>query len=144
MSMNGLDSEFRKLSDEGKTTVLVAEKGNVIGVIGLQDVPREGALEAVDTLKKMGLKVVMITGDNQKTAAAVAASLGIDSVLAEVMPGDKAEEIRRLQAHGEAVAMVGDGMRNDAPALTAADIGIAIGAGTDVAIEARRTYAHTE
>ena len=135
MSMNGLDFEFKKLSDEGKTTVLIAEKGNVIGVIGLQDVPREGALEAVDTLKKMGLKVVMITGDNQKTAAAVAASLGIDSVLAEVMPGDKAEEIRRLQAQGEAVAMVGDGI-NDAPALTAADIGIAIGAGTDVAIEA--------
>lgn len=135
MSMNGLDSEFRKLSDEGKTAVLVAERENVIGVIGVQDVPREGALETVDTLKKMGLRVLMITGDNQKTAAAVAASVGIDSVLAEVMPGDKAEEIRRLQAQGETVAMVGDGI-NDAPALTAADIGIAIGAGTDVAIEA--------
>jgi Cu+-exporting ATPase len=135
VSMNGLDSEFRKLSDEGKTAVLVAEENKVIGVIGLQDVPREGAREAVDSLKEMGLKVVMITGDNQKTAAAVAASVGIESVLAEVMPGDKAEEIRRLQAQGEAVAMVGDGI-NDAPALTAADIGIAIGAGADVAIEA--------
>ncbi len=135
VSMNGLDAEFRKLSDAGKTAVLVAEENKVIGVIGLQDVPREGAREAVDSLKEMGLKVVMITGDNQKTAAAVAASVGIQSVLAEVMPGDKAEEIRRLQAQGEAVAMVGDGI-NDAPALTAADIGIAIGAGTDVAIEA--------
>ncbi len=135
VSMNGLDSEFRRLSDEGKTAVLIAENDRVMGVIALQDVPREGARETVDTLTKMGLKIVMITGDNQKTAASIAASLGIDSVLAEVMPGDKAQEIRRLQAQGEAVAMVGDGI-NDAPALTAADIGIAIGAGTDVAIEA--------
>ncbi|MBI5251582.1 MAG: copper-translocating P-type ATPase, partial [Desulfomonile tiedjei] len=135
MLIDGLDSEFKRLSDEGKTAVMVAAGGSVIGVIGLQDVPREGARETVDTLKKMGLKVVMITGDNQKTAAAVGGSLGISSILAEVMPGDKAEEIRRLQGQGESVAMVGDGI-NDAPALTAADVGIAIGAGTDVAIEA--------
>jgi Cu+-exporting ATPase len=135
MSMNGLDADAKKLSDEGKTTVFIAEEDKIIGVIGLSDVPRESAAEAVLTLKKMGLKTAMITGDNEKTARAIAQSVGIDEVLAEVLPADKANEIRRLQAEGQVVAMVGDGI-NDAPALTAAEIGIAIGAGTDVAIEA--------
>jgi Cu+-exporting ATPase len=135
MPMNGLDAQAKQLSDEGKTTVFIARDGVAIGLIGLSDVPRDSAAEAVQALKSMGLKTVMITGDNEKTAKAVARSVGIDEVRAEVLPGDKAEEVRKLQAAGQVVAMVGDGI-NDAPALTAADIGIAIGAGTDVAIEA--------
>jgi Cu+-exporting ATPase len=135
ISMNGLENSVQTIADQGKTTVLVARDGKVIGLLGLQDVPRDGAREAVETLKHMGLTVAMITGDNRKTAEAVASSVGIDTVLAEVLPGEKAQEIRRIQSTGQVVAMVGDGI-NDAPALTAADIGIAIGAGTDVAIEA--------
>ncbi|MBI4966037.1 MAG: copper-translocating P-type ATPase [Desulfomonile tiedjei] len=134
MSMNGLDAEAKALSDQGKTVVFVAQDGQVSGLIGLLDVPRESANETVEALKRMGLNVVMITGDNAKTAQAIAQAVGIDEVLSEVLPGDKAAEIRRLQNKGWVVAMVGDGI-NDAPALTAADIGIAIGAGTDVAIE---------
>jgi Cu+-exporting ATPase len=134
MSMNGLESKARELSDQGKTVVFVAQDGQVQGLVGLLDVPRESAQETVRSLKRMGLKVVMITGDNAKTAQAIAQAVGIDEVLSDVLPGDKAAEIRRLQSEGRIVAMVGDGI-NDAPALTAADIGIAIGAGTDVAIE---------
>lgn len=134
MSMNGLDSKAKALSDQGKTVVFVARDGQVQGLVGLLDGPRESANETVQLLKRMGLDVVMITGDNAKTAQAVAQAVGIDKVLSEVLPGDKAAEIRRLQSEGRVVAMVGDGI-NDAPALTAADIGIAIGAGTDVAIE---------
>jgi Cu+-exporting ATPase len=106
-----------------------------MGLIGLSDTPRESAREAVKALKNMGLKVMMITGDNRKTAGAISEAVGIDEILAEVLPGDKAAEISRLQKDGQVVAMVGDGI-NDAPALTAADIGIALGAGTDVAMEA--------
>jgi Cu+-exporting ATPase len=134
MAMNGLESKAKALSDQGKTVVFVARDGQVQGLVGLLDGPRESANEAVKVLKRMGLNVVMITGDNAKTAQAVAQAVGIDEVLSEVLPGDKAAEIRRLQSKGRVVAMVGDGI-NDAPALTAADIGIAIGAGTDVAIE---------
>lgn len=119
----------------GKTGVVISRAGEALGVIALSDVPKPSAREAVSILKRMGLKVIMITGDNRNTAEAIGRELGIDRILAEVLPGDKAGEIRRLQAEGEVVAMVGDGI-NDAPALTAADIGIAIGAGTDVAIEA--------
>ncbi|MEJ2715715.1 MAG: heavy metal translocating P-type ATPase [Deltaproteobacteria bacterium] len=133
--MNGLDGKAQEISDHGRTTIFVAEADEAIGIIGLSDLPRESARETVQALKKMGLKVVMITGDNEKTARAVGKEVGIDSFLAEVLPGDKADEIRRLQDQGHVVAMVGDGI-NDAPALTAADIGIAIGAGTDVAMEA--------
>lgn len=133
-SLNGLGSRAKTLSDEGKTVVFVARDGHALGLIGLLDVARESARETVQALKTMGLKVVMITGDNDKTARAVAQAVGIDEVLSEVLPGDKAAEVRRLQGKGRVVAMVGDGI-NDAPALTAADIGIAIGAGTDVAIE---------
>jgi len=103
--------------------------------VALSDVPKDTAAEAVEALKGMGLKVAMITGDNENTARATGRALGIDRVMAEVLPGEKAEEIRRLKEQGETVAMVGDGL-NDAPALSAADIGIAVGAGTDVAIEA--------
>jgi Cu+-exporting ATPase len=133
--VNGLDGKLESLLEQGKTSVLVAQQGRVIGIIGLSDVPRDSAHDAVETLKQMGLRVAMITGDNERSAAAIARELGIETVLAEVLPGEKANEIRRLQNDGSVVAMVGDGI-NDAPALTAANIGIAIGAGTDVAIEA--------
>ncbi len=135
MVLDGAEDLAERLSQEGKTTVYVAEEERVLGVIGLSDVPRDSAREAVEALNRMGLQVAMITGDNEKTARAIAGELGIQRVLAEVLPADKADEIRRLQEGGRVVAMVGDGI-NDAPALTAADIGIAIGAGTDVAIEA--------
>jgi Cu+-exporting ATPase len=134
-SMNGLEANLKALAQVGKTSVCVARDHRVIGVIGLQDVPRATASTTVRSLKDMGLRVVMITGDNEKTASAIAVELGIDTAISEVLPGDKAAQIRSLQERGEVVAMVGDGI-NDAPALTAADVGIAIGAGTDVAIEA--------
>jgi len=135
VAMNGLDQAATRLSAEGKSCVFIAENNQATGVIGLSDVPKATAAEAISELKKMGLKVAMISGDHAQTARSVGAMLGIDQILAEVLPGDKASEIRRLQSQGQVVAMVGDGI-NDAPALTAADIGIAIGAGTDVAIEA--------
>ncbi len=133
--LNGLDEAADRLSGEAKTCVFVAVNGRAAGVMALSDVPKDTAAEAVQDLKGMGLKVALITGDNESTARAMGRTLGIDRVLAEVLPGGKAGEIRRLKAQGEVVAMVGDGI-NDAPALSAADIGIAIGAGTDVAIEA--------
>ena len=135
LKLNGLDEKAERLVSQGKTSVFVAEEGRVIGLLAFLDAPRASADKAVDDLKAMGLHVAMITGDNEKTARGVGNALGIDQILAEVLPGDKAEEIRRLQARGQIVAMVGDGI-NDAPALTTADIGIAIGAGTDVAVEA--------
>ena len=133
--LDGLDNAGTRLSAEAKTCVYVALGGQAAGVIALSDVPKDTAAETVKTLKGMGLQVGMITGDNESTARAMGRTLGIDRVLAEVLPGAKAQEIQRLKAQGEVVAMVGDGI-NDAPALSAADIGIAIGAGTDVAIEA--------
>jgi Cu+-exporting ATPase len=107
----------------------------VIGIIALSDVAKDSAQEAIATLKQRGLRVIMMTGDNARTAYGLSKGLGIDSVLTEVLPQDKATEIRKMQQGGDIVAMVGDGI-NDAPALTTADIGIAIGAGTDVALEA--------
>jgi Cu+-exporting ATPase len=135
IKLNGLDEKAERLAGQGKTCVFVAEEGRAIGLLALSDVPRASAAKAVDHLKAMGLQVAMITGDNEKTARGVGNAVGIDQILAEVLPGDKAEEIKRLQAGGQIVAMVGDGI-NDAPALTTADIGIAVGAGTDVAMEA--------
>ncbi len=135
ISMNGLEPAVNRLSDEGKTTVLLSDNGKVIGALAVSDVPKESARETVARLKRRGLKVAMITGDNKATAEAVARDVGIDRTLSEVLPADKASEVKRLQSSGEVVAMVGDGI-NDAPALTTADIGIAIGAGTDTAIEA--------
>ncbi len=135
IEFHGLDQRAKALANEGKTSIFVASNGRVIGVIALSDVPKDSARETVATLKNMGLNVAMITGDNEKTARTIGDTVGIDKVLAEVLPGDKASEIRSLQEEGYIVAMVGDGI-NDAPALTTADIGIAIGAGTDVAMEA--------
>ncbi len=134
VSLNGLDPEADRLAFQGKTSIVVAENGVAIGLIAVWDTPRASAREAVETLKHMGLKVALITGDNKRTARAVGDAAGIDTVLSEVLPAGKADEIRRLQQTGEVVAMVGDGI-NDAPALAAADIGIALASGTDVAIE---------
>ena len=135
MVMNGLDQEAKRFASEGKTCVFVAKEGRVVGLMAFLDVPKVSAGQAVATLKAMGLRTVMITGDNENTAHAIGDALGIDQILADVLPGDKADEVRRLKTQGQVVAMVGDGI-NDAPALTTADIGIAIGAGTDVAMEA--------
>jgi Cu2+-exporting ATPase len=123
-----------RLAAGGRTTVLVAVDGHAAAVIAIADAPRPTAKTAVDALHDLGVRVAMLTGDNRATAARIAAGLGIDTVLAEVLPGDKAAKIAELQAAGARVAMVGDGV-NDAPALAQADLGIAIGAGTDVAIE---------
>jgi Cu+-exporting ATPase len=130
-----LDVAAERLAGEGKTVIYVASEKKAVGLIALADVPKASAAKAIAGLKERGLKVAMVTGDNVGTARAIATQLGIDRVLAEVLPGNKAAEIRKLQSEGEVVAMVGDGI-NDAPALAAADIGIAIGAGADVAIEA--------
>ncbi|MBN1615636.1 MAG: copper-translocating P-type ATPase [Deltaproteobacteria bacterium] len=133
--VRGAEEEVARLAAEGKTSVFVAEGGRVLGLLAFADQPKTSAAAAVAMLKRMGLKVAMITGDNAETAKAMGRTLGIDRILAEVLPGDKAAEIDRLRETGEVVAMVGDGI-NDAPALAAADIGIAVGAGTDAAIEA--------
>lgn len=133
LSLNGFEKEIRQLQGEAKTVVLVAVDGEVKGVIGIADTVKEGSVEAVASLHRQGLKVAMITGDNRQTAEAIARMVGADTALAEVLPGDKAAEIKRLQDEGRIVAMVGDGI-NDAPALAQADVGIAIGTGTDVAV----------
>jgi Cu+-exporting ATPase len=141
----GLEAESDRLAGEGKTPMYIALDGKPAGIVAVADVLKKSSREAIDKLHKMGIEVVMITGDNRKTAAAIAGEAGIDRVLSEVLPQDKAAEIKKLQEAGEAadrrgpqqrrfVAMVGDGI-NDAPALAQADIGIAIGSGTDVAIE---------
>lgn len=124
-----------KLQQEGKTAVLVSLDKGLIGVVGLLDTPKPSAKEALRALRNMGIEVVMLTGDNERTAATIAKELSINRVIANVMPSDKVEVIKKLQQEGKNVAMVGDGI-NDAPALTQADIGIAIGSGTDVALEA--------
>jgi len=132
ISKAGADME--RLESEGKTAILVAANNNLVGIVAAADTLKEFSKEAVVRLKKMGKQVIMITGDNKRTGEAIGKLVGIDRVLAEVLPGDKAQEIKKLQKEGLKVAMVGDGI-NDAPALTQADIGIAIGTGTDVAIE---------
>ena len=125
---------FDAFASEGKTPMLLAIDGRLAGIIAAADVLKENSIEAIKRLHKMNIKTLMITGDHEKTARAIAKSVGIDDVLAEVLPGDKASSVKSLQEKGFVVAMVGDGI-NDAPALAQADIGIAIGSGTDVAME---------
>ncbi len=133
--LNGLESEAGRLQQEAKTTMWLAVDGQANGVIAVADTIKDGSVEAVRQLHDLGLTVVMMTGDNQATADAIAREVGIDRVFAEVKPGDKAAYVKQLQSEGYIVGMVGDGI-NDAPALAQADVGIAIGTGTDVAMEA--------
>ncbi|MSQ14470.1 MAG: copper-translocating P-type ATPase [Dehalococcoidia bacterium] len=141
MSESGIElteqalSQMEALEDEGKTAVIVAIDGAAAGILAVADTIRSQSKQAISAFRRMGLEIIMLTGDNLRTANAIANELGIDRVLAEVLPQDKAMEVRRLQSEGKVVAMVGDGI-NDAPALAQADVGIAIGTGTDVAMEA--------
>lgn len=134
VDMAGLDGKADKMQGAGRTVVHVAHGGQLIGLIAIADAPRPTSAATVKTLRERGVQVAMLTGDNQATAERIAAGLGIDIVLADVLPGQKADKVKELQAQGKKVGMVGDGI-NDAPALTQADVGFAIGAGTDVAME---------
>jgi Cu+-exporting ATPase len=135
VSYKEVTEQISNLENEGKTVMLLAVDKKLVGLVAVADTIKETAKQGVIALQKKGIEVVMITGDNQRTANAIAKKLGIDRILAEVLPDQKEAEVRKLQAEGKKVAMVGDGV-NDAPALAAADVGIAMGTGTDVAIEA--------
>jgi len=135
IAVKDLEGKAEELAGDGKTPMYISLEGKAAGLIAVADTLKENSLQAVEKLKKLGLEVIMLTGDNKKTAEAIARKAGIDKVLPEVLPEDKVHEIKSLQSGGRRVAMVGDGI-NDAPALAQADVGIAIGSGTDVAMEA--------
>ena len=134
LSLNGLKDDAEGLREAGKTVMFLSTDGEVAGIIAMADTLKPNAKESLEQLHKMGIELVMLTGDNQRTADAIAREVGIDRTLAEVLPEHKAQEVKKLQDEGKVVAMVGDGI-NDAPALAQADVGIAIGTGTDVAME---------
>ncbi|OGH05830.1 MAG: copper-translocating P-type ATPase [Candidatus Levybacteria bacterium RBG_16_35_11] len=134
VSIEKYERKIQKLEEQGKTVMILATKKQILGSVAVADMIKETSKEAVDTLKKRGIEIYMITGDNERTATAIAAVAGITNVLAEVLPQDKANEIKKLQESGKKVAMVGDGI-NDAPALAQSDLGIAMGSGTDIAME---------
>ena len=135
VALGRLVAEAQRLADDGKTPMYIAIDGRAAGIVAAADTVKEESVAAIAALKQLGLEVVMLTGDNQRTSEAIARQVGVDRVIAEVLPQDKAHEVQRLQLEGKKVGMVGDGI-NDAPALTQADVGLAIGTGTDVAIEA--------
>ena len=135
VDFSALENEIYALEQEGKTAMLAAADGSLAGVVAVADTVKEDSKQAIDQLKALGIEVYMITGDNRRTADAIAKQVGIEHVLAEVLPEHKAEQVEALKKEGKIVAMVGDGI-NDAPALATADVGIAIGTGTDIAIEA--------
>ena len=135
VAVEKLENNIEKLEKEAKTVLIVANDGKAVGLLAVSDTIKEHSKVAVEKLQKMGLEVVMLTGDTRRTAKTIAKQLGINEVLAEVLPAEKVEQIRKLQNEGRFVAMVGDGM-NDAPAITQANVGIAIGGGTDIAMEA--------
>ena len=134
IALEELEQASDQLAEEGKTPMFIARENKLFGIVAVADVVKPSSRAAIKSLHEMGIEVVMITGDNAKTASAIAKQVGIDRILAEVLPQDKSDQVKALQAQGRKVAMVGDGI-NDAPALAQADIGIAIGSGTDVAME---------
>ncbi|GAG45552.1 unnamed protein product, partial [marine sediment metagenome] len=139
MKKNGIDTQrientMKKLETEGKTAMILAVDGDISAIVAVADTIKENSAEAISKLKEIGIETAMLTGDNEITAKAVAKKVGIDRVIANVLPGEKAKVIKDLQSEGKVVAMVGDGI-NDAPALAQADIGIALGSGSDVAKE---------
>jgi len=135
IALGALEEKSKSLADDGKTPMYMALDGKAAGIVAVADTVKEDSAEAIKALQGLGIEVVMITGDNRRTAEAIARKVGVTHVLAEVLPEDKAQNVHQLQAEGKKVAMVGDGI-NDAPALAQADVGLAIGTGTDVAIEA--------
>jgi Cu+-exporting ATPase len=137
IDMQSAESDASRLADEGKTPMFIAKENILMGIIAVADVLKDSSVQAVKELHELGIKVAMLTGDNRRTAEAIAKTVGIDRVLAEVLPEDKSNEVKKLQEEGYTVAMVGDGI-NDAPALTQSDVGVAIGAGTDVAMESAK------
>lgn len=134
IDIKNIEEGIQKLEYEGKTTVIVSYDKKLVGIIAVADTLKEFAREAIQELKKMGREIIMITGDNERTAMAIAKKVGIDKILAQVLPKDKANEVKKLQAEGKVIAFVGDGI-NDSPALAQADVGIAIGSGSDIAKE---------